>query len=308
MIRLIPRRTLGLLACLALLALTAVGCGSSNKKSSNSTSTPSSTSTSGGGKKTITPKTVGIVSNFLASPISRQNQAAILAACKAMGGDVPQDSLIAGKFTEDETEIGRQIAKVLVQNVTNARIGEIKSSFTAGVLRAKGLREVVAGSGANGAKLVASVEPNLTNLVPETTKGITDMLTAHPDINAIYSVFDTYVQPGLPTLRAKTNNKVKMFAVYLTPVTYDAMKTKTALGGVANIDLPKTGIVAIDQLVNYFEKGQAIDPNAMQKTPLTFTLVTPKHLPASANALNSPETLLPPFAAKWKSEYQLPGA
>ena len=363
---LISRRALSLLASVALGVTAVAGCGSSSSSSTTSSSASASTTatSSSSGKKAIPHEVIGIDSNFLASPISEQNEAGVLAACKAvgwtckyedgqgspqqqlananalvtegvnaiitdsiqantiepalirakaahipviaMGGDVPASSLFAAKYTEDETDVGAAIARVLTETVHHADIGEITNSLQSGVQRHSGLKSVLASPAGNGGKIVASFEPDLANLVPSTQQGLTGMLTAHPDINAIYSVFDTFVQPALPVL--KSHASVKLFAVYLSPTTYAALKSNTALAGIANVDLPLTGIVAVDQLVNHFASGAAIDPNAMQQHPLSYASITKANLPASATVLNSPAKLLPPFLSEWSAKYQLPAS
>ncbi len=215
----------------------------------------------------------------------------------------PVSPLFDAQYMEDEKKVGVEMGNLLVSEIPEAKIGEIQSSFAAGLLRAEGLREVLDGPDGDGGEILASVEPNLVNVVPETTKGVTDMLTAEPDINSIFSVYDNYIQPTIAALRSKGSDAV-IIAPYLTPGNFEEMeKDASPLVGVLNVDNPTTAAVAVGQLLGFFEEGAEIDPNALDQHPLKYEGFTRENLPASWEEVLGPEAILEPFLPEWEEKY-----
>jgi hypothetical protein len=78
---------------------------------------------------------------------------------------------------------------------------------------------------------------------------------------------------------------------------------KSPLQGVVDANLDHTGVVAMDQLVNHFENGADLDPDAIKNDPVTYKVVTKDNLPASLDDASKTEAALAPFRKKWQSEY-----
>lgn len=207
----------------------------------------------------------------------------------------------SAEYGETEKQIGVSMAKQLVKLVPNARIAELKSTFHAGKEREAGLKEVVNGPEGNGAKIVAGEEPNLASVVPETVKDVQDMITAHPEINAIFSVFDNFTAPVVTALKAK-GSKAKVFTPYIATAELNFLK-EGKLAGIISVDNPTSAAVAIDQLLAHFQKGTPINKEALKEHPLTYTEYSQANIPASAEAVLGPEVILKPFIEKWDKEY-----
>ena len=216
---------------------------------------------------------------------------------------VTPSPLLAEQYTENEYTLAQKLAQYVVSTVHNAHIGDITSTLgISGTHRNAALLATVKGRGANGAKIDQTIEPDLTNIVPSTTQELGDMLTAHPDINTVWSVYDNFLQPALAALRSR-HSSAKLYTFYLDPTSYGLLKQQNSLQAVLNVDLGKTGMVALDQLVRHFQTGAKLDPSAMKENPLTYTVITRKNLPSSLAAAESPAKVAAPFIAKWKKMY-----
>lgn len=218
-----------------------------------------------------------------------------------VNAQVTPSDLIAAQYTENEKELARGLAEHIVETVPDAKIGDIKSTLgISGTDREEALQEVVSAS--DGAEIVGSVEPDFASLVPSTTKGVTDMLTANPDINAMWSVYDNFLQPATAAMRSKGTD-AKLYTFYLTPTSYEMLEKDSALEAVQSVNLAKTGAIALDQLVHHFETGDPLDPDAVEKDPLTYEVITRDNLPSSPQGANDPEQIIAPFVEKWQKEY-----
>lgn len=219
-----------------------------------------------------------------------------------VNAQVAPSPLIDFQYTESEDELARTLAEHIVEVNPEAKIGNIKSTLSiAGTERDKTLKDVVDASGT--AKILGDVEPDFASLVPSTTKGVTDMLTAHPDIDTVWSVFDNFLEPTIAAMRSKKSD-AKLYTFYLTPTSFDLLSDeKSPLDAIVDANLDHTGVVAMDQLVHHFENGTELDPDAIKKDPVKYTVVTRDNLPASLDDESKTEAALAPFREKWQKEF-----
>jgi ABC-type sugar transport system substrate-binding protein len=216
------------------------------------------------------------------------------------GGTLPSP-LFTAKYEEDETKMGQQIADQMKKDqASGGKVANLKTNLaSSGVARDKAIHGVL------GSSFVAEQNVDLSNPVVNTQKTLTDMLTAHPDITQVHAVYDNMAQAAITTLKSK-NSKAKLYTYFTTPTNVQNLRGNTALQALSDVDLPKTGAVAFDQLVNHFMKGTAIDPNALQTDQLTYNVVTKQNvnqLLGSRAEQYSVDSILAPFLKKWSQAY-----
>lgn len=218
-----------------------------------------------------------------------------------VAGGVGPDANFDGYYHEDEPTMAKQLIDYILKKNPSAKIGDLTASIiTAGKERDDVLKAAVKANGK--AKIVASGEPDLTDPVGSGRKITTDMLTAHPEIDTMWSVFDNFSQAALTAMRSK-GTKAKLYSFFGTPQQLKDLRSNTALEAVSDVDIAKTGLVAMDQLVNHFQKGTPLDKNALQKDPLTYRVVDRSNVPQGDTTFPL-DKLLKPFTDRWSKEYK----
>lgn len=206
--------------------------------------------------------------------------------------------LFAAMYNENESTMGKIVAEYIVKTVPNAQIGDLSTNLNyAGVLREAAIQKVVKESGGK-AKVAADQQVDLTNAVVNTEKTLTDELTAHPEINAVYAVFDNMATAAAAAIKAKGDTgKVKLYSYFTDPSNLPLL-TNHELTAVADANLPFGAVIVFDQYLKHITKGTAINPNALQEAGgLSYRMVT------KASETYDNDTTLKPYLEKWKSEY-----
>lgn len=201
--------------------------------------------------------------------------------------------LFAAMYNENETEMGKIVAQYIVDHVPNARIGDLSTNANyAGVLRQNALVSVVAAT--NGkAQIVDNIQANLTNPGPQ----VQAELAAHPNINALYVVFDDMDVAVAAELRTLHKTNVKMYG-YFTEASNLALMRSGQIAALGTANLPLGGVVAIDQFLHHLKTGAAFNPNAVAAAGgLHYQVVTTPVVP-----FNNTQTIAP-FLTKWAKEY-----
>lgn len=206
--------------------------------------------------------------------------------------------LFAAMYSENETTMGKIMAEYIVKTVPNAKIGDLSTNLNyAGVLREKAIKEVVGSSGGK-AQIVADEQVDLTNPVVNTAKTLTDELTAHPEINAIYAVFDNMVAAAVSAVKTKGDTgKVKLFSYFTDPSNMPFLE-RHELAAVADANLPFGAVIVFDQYLKHLVKGTSIEADALEKAGgLHYRIVT------SPEEVFQNKQTLAPYLQKWEAEY-----
>ena len=239
-----------------------------------------------------------------AAPIRSALQAAKAAnipVFETAAGNKSSD-LFAGMYNEDETTMGRILMEYIVKTVPNAKVSNLTTRLNyAGLLRDNAIRKVVAATGGK-AEIVASTEVDLTNAVVNTTKIVTDHITAHPDVNAVYAVFDNMAAAAINAVRAK-GSTAGVYSYFSTAANLKFLRSKSLLKAVADANLPLGAVVAFDQFLKWKINKTPIDRNALKKLGgMTYKIVDQANVPATGEVFSNVRTLAP-FWAKWQKAY-----
>ena len=238
-----------------------------------------------------------------AAPIRSALQAAKKAGIpvfETAAGNAPSD-LFAGMYNEDETTMGRILMEYIVKTVPNAKISDLTTRLNrAGLLRDNAIRAVVKAN--PSAKILAATEVDLTNAVVNTTKIVTDHLTAHPDINAVYAVFDNMAAAAINAVRAK-GSKAGVYSYFTTAANLKFLRSKGLLKAVADANLPLGAVVGFDQFLAWKVNKTPIDKNALAKIGgMTYKIIDQDNVPVTGEVFSNAGTLAP-YLAKWKKTY-----
>jgi ABC-type sugar transport system substrate-binding protein len=214
----------------------------------------------------------------------------------------PTSSLYTAQYGENETETGQTLARYLAKAVPHATIGALQATVVpAGVERFAALKAALP----SGSSVVATAQPDFTAPVSSAQSAVTDMLTAHPNMNVVWSVFDNFIAGAVPAITNKASD-AKVFSFYASPQNLKLLSSSSPLEAVADNQAPKTGVVAIDQLLYYFQHHTPINRNALSHYPLTYKVYTRSNLPAGGGQVWSDAAMLAPFVAKWRHDFTLP--
>jgi ABC-type sugar transport system substrate-binding protein len=216
-------------------------------------------------------------------------------------GGTADSPLFTAKYEEDEVKMGTQLAEYIKSKHPDAKIGDLKTNLAiSGVQRETAFTTVFPKSA-----FAASQNVDLSNPVVNTQKTLSDMLTAHPDINAVHAVFDNMAQAAITTIRSKKSD-AKLYTYFTTANNVKNLRANTALEGLSDVNLPKTGAVALDQLVSHFQKNTPVDPDALSKDPLTYNVVDRSNMDqllGNRSEQYSVDAILAPYLKKWAQEY-----
>jgi ABC-type sugar transport system substrate-binding protein len=240
-----------------------------------------------------------MVASADAAPIRQGLQAAKAAKIPVIeigGGNLDPQNLFTARYNENEETLGKMLGDHIVKSVPNSKIADLASTLNySGAAREKGFKAAVAASGGS-AKVVATQQVDGANIVPSTSKTLTDILTAHPDTNAVFAVFDPMTTPAAQVIRQK-GSKAKLFSNFATPENLELMK-KGQLAAVIDDNLALTPAVAFDQFLNHVKTGAAFDPSAVDKAGgLGYRIVTSPDMVYDVNKTFAP------FLQKWAKAY-----
>jgi ABC-type sugar transport system substrate-binding protein len=243
---------------------------------------------------------IGVEGNLRAAEQLKNAGAPII----VVAGEIPKNPIYNAQFSENEYEMGKILAEKIVEDYPEgAKIGDLTLSVSpATKTREKALQTVVGES--ENAEVAASSPFDLEDPVVSTQEAVSNMLLAHPDINAIWSVTDLNTTPAVAALETK-RSEAKVYSYFSDPATMEEMHAGKAVGGVVDLNLAVTSLTAMDQLVNFFEKGEPIDPNALTTEALEYKIVDPENMPPEGEEIYPLAQTLQPFSEKWAKEYPL---
>ncbi len=237
-----------------------------------------------------------------------------LAAAKDAGipsvqatGGTEKSPLWTGQYEEDESEMGRVIGDYIARTYPNAKIAVMTASGgAAGRTRFESFKKALAGAN-TGATVVATAEQSMTDPVNTTIKGLGDILRANPDINIVYGIYDMSTPGSLAAIKNERSS-AKFFSYYTSPYMVEQLMADTALEGVMDVELPKTAVIGVDQLLGLLEKNTPVDPDAIKNQGgLKYEVVArsevAEKLPVPAEGLFPNSELVLKYITKWAQEY-----
>jgi len=219
-----------------------------------------------------------------------------------IAGEAPASPNFTAVYAEDEHKMGELLAENIVEeNSDAAKVGDITLTIAyATKVREEALKEVIERS--KGSEITASAPFDLADPIGSTQEAVGNMLVSHPDINSVFAVSDINVLPALAAIEAKRSD-AKVYSYFSDPTTLEAMAEGKPVGAVLDVNLAVTPLVAMDQLLGFFEKETPIDKNALTPELLEYSIVTPENAPPEGEVVYPLPTTLQPYLEKWEKEY-----
>ena len=220
--------------------------------------------------------------------------------CQATGQTDPS-SLWTAQYEENEAQLATTLANYLIKTNPSAKVADLRQSLNlVGHSREAAMKAVLKGL------VVATTEPSLGD-PGSAQKAVADVLNAHPEINSIYATMDAWGGPANAAIKA-ARSTAKVYSFYTSPSNVAALKGSTPYEAVVDTNIQKTALVCMDQFLQYFQTGKAMDPNALIKAGgLKYNIVNRANVTArvmvgtSGQFTNDNE--LAPFYAKWKKQF-----
>lgn len=222
-----------------------------------------------------------------------------------IGGEVPPSPEFTAQYSESETELAKLLAeKVIEDNPDGAKIGNVELSVAYSTKKRSDALEEAIDASDSGSEILANSDFDLTNPVQSTQDAVANMLLAHPDINAIWTNADISLLPALAAIEAKRSD-AKAYSFYSDPSTLEAMHEGKPVGAITDVNFAVMPLLALDQLLGFFEKKTPIDPKALTPEMLEYSIVDPENVPPEGQVVYPLAKTLQPFLEKWESEYPL---
>lgn len=216
-------------------------------------------------------------------------------------GGVEESDLFTAQYQEDEYQMGRQLADHIEETVDDPNIANLKTSIAiSAVLRDNAFHDVFEDN-----QFAAEQEVDLTNPVVNTERTLNDILTANPDVNVVHAVYDNMSQAAVTTIE-RARSDAKLYNYFTTETNVENLRSETPLQAVSDVNLPHTGGVAFDELLDFFENDDPIEPDALENNPLTYEVVSRDNIEdllGDKDTLFPNEEILRPFVEKWAEDY-----
>ncbi|MGB9182715.1 MAG: sugar ABC transporter substrate-binding protein [Solirubrobacteraceae bacterium] len=231
---------------------------------------------------------------------------ALLAAKQAnipaivIGGGVPSSPLYAATITEDEALMSKLLTQYMVKDLGGS--GDIAainiSQLSSGIQRSQARDAVLKGT---GVKIVAQADGDLANPIKGTQQIAADIIAKHPNIKAIWLVYDYMIGPTVTALKqAHLNGKVKLYSWFAGPQNVSLLRDNTTgVRALVEDNFDHTALVAMDTLAGKLAAHKAINPNPLVAEPMHYEVVTTKNAPPPGTLLFPIAKNEAPFAAKW---------
>lgn len=264
----------------------------------------------------VNQKVDGIITLSVDAPLIRQalTQARSnnIATCAVQGGQAPND-LYDAQYTENERNWGEVSANYFTNLNPKSKIISLKSTtIFAGKERVAGFNDAL--KSAPGSSVVFAPEIDLTDPIGSTTKNVEDGLTAHPDANTVWPVYDVSVASSAAALKRSGKTDIANLGQFATPPTLAALQGDTSVKAIVINPISKGAATCIDQFLKVFQDGKKMDRNALaavggiKNEVLTQDQVASrlvKDLPKNANVdhIYPPGVILDPFLTEWRKSY-----
>lgn len=208
------------------------------------------------------------------------------------------------RYVPSEYKIGALMGQAFAEDFKGrrAKFGYIDSNQTfVGRQRQQGFIDEAKKA---GMQLVGSVPVDIANAFQSSDQAAVALLRSHPDLDGAYAPFD-FSGVSLAKAKRKLNMPdVKVYSAFADAANYPEMKTGD-LNTVTEVDLVATMMLALDQLIRYFEDGTEFDPRALDDIDLHYEVIKAGvNVPPNDQGPYTKATV-DSWITKWEQEFDL---
>lgn len=228
-----------------------------------------------------------------------------------VGGSYADPSAFDGVYTEQEPPLATQLAQATIKDLQTSggkKVGIVTSSSIAS-LKTRG--DVAAGLfTAAGLNVVSTLDVAFSpSIIQDIQSKTAAMITANPDLSAIYSTFNLAAAPITTDVKqANLANQISVYSFYADPVDLPILEAPgSSLKAVVDGNLEVTSLYAADQILRHFVDGKPFGPQLPLST-FKYTIVTAQNAPpVTSNGVTPLAQLEAPYFQRWASAYTIPG-
>jgi ribose transport system substrate-binding protein len=231
----------------------------------------------------------------------------------SVSGEVPPGYDAA--FYPDEQLAGRLLAESLIEQLNalpdeTAGLGVVDFALPSIHARTVVLDDLLKDE--PKIEVVARADTDATNLVPGTRKQTSDILTANPDIKALWYAFDTAGQAAAPVVAAKYPGKEFPDRPLVTTFHADLGTVELMRQGqideVLDVNYDASSWMAIDALAEFYARDEPFPTNPAPDFAgvgdlFDYQLVTKDDLPPEGQYVEAEVDVPAYFTAKWEAEF-----
>jgi ABC-type sugar transport system substrate-binding protein len=238
---------------------------------------------------------------LIRQPLLKAEQAGIPAI--VIGGEVEEDSLYVAEYTENEPLMSKLLTEKMVENLGGK--GEIAAmeigQLTSGITRMEAREEVLEGT---EVEVVDKQEGSLEDPIQGTKKIASSMLSAHPDLAAMWLVYDYMMVPTTEVLKSMGNTTTQIYTWFAGPENVELLRKNPQVKALIENNFDHTGLIAMDQLAGHFANGTEINPGALEECPLKYEVIEKENAPPAGELKWPLEENAKAFYENWeKGEY-----
>lgn len=238
---------------------------------------------------------------LIRQPLLKAEQAGIPAV--VIGGEVEKDSLYVAEYTENEPLMSKLLTEKMVENLGGK--GEIAAmeigQLTSGITRMEAREEVLEGT---EVEVVDKQEGSLEDPIQGTKKIASSMLAAHPNLSAMWLVYDYMMVPTTEVLKSVGNSTTQIYTWFAGPENVELLRKNPQVKALIENNFDHTGLIAMDQLAGHFANGTEINPKALEECPLKYEVIEKENAPPAGELKWPLEENAKPFYENWeKGEY-----
>jgi ABC-type sugar transport system substrate-binding protein len=224
-----------------------------------------------------------------------------------VGCPMSNDDAWDASFPIDDEAVGLTLGKYVAEQIgAGAKVGILgDTTILSGQVRTDAIND---GMSAADVEIVGNQSVSLTDPVGATRKTVSSYLTANPDLAAVFAVYDFFAPPAGDTVKsAGKGEDVGVYSFFADAVNVPYMRTPgSPLKAVADGPVEQVSLLAVDQLLGYFEADEPFDSAAGQDLEVNYEIFTLDNLPEASSDYLTPypvEDYLPAYEEKWTDAY-----
>jgi galactofuranose transport system substrate-binding protein len=213
---------------------------------------------------------------LIRQPLLKAEQAGIPAI--VIGGEVEEDPLYVAEYTENEPLMSTLLTEKMVKNLGGkGTVGAMEiGQLTSGITRAEAREEVLEGT---EVEVVDKQEGNLEDPIQGTKKIASSMISANPELSAMWLVYDYMMVPTTEVLKSTGNTTTQIYTWFAGPENVELLRKNPQVKALIENNFDHTGLIAMDQLAAHFANGTEINPEALEECPLKYKSIEKSDAP-----------------------------